>query len=177
MTTDLSVDPQILIYLEQIARNARLNKHQHFHAAERHHFHNNLFGSVAIVINVTLGSVLFGTISANLPEIAKWISGFMAMIAASCGGIQTFFNFQKSFEGHRRIANSYLEVQRECEKLIALFADNLIDVAQLSKEVELINKQYNTITNEAEVFPTGDKDFKKALSNEKSKREQKKNAF
>lgn len=55
MTTDLNVDPKILFYLEQIGRNARLNKHQHFHATERHHFNNNLFGSIAIVINVTLG--------------------------------------------------------------------------------------------------------------------------
>ncbi|MDJ0736659.1 MAG: SLATT domain-containing protein [Nostocaceae cyanobacterium] len=169
MNLNLETAPQTLILLEEIAKNARLNKHQHFHAADRNHFNNNVFGSIAIVINVALGSVLFVTISENLPDIAKWGSGFMAMIAAACGGIQTFFNFQKLFEGHRRIANNYLEIQRECERLLALFTDSLIDVEQLAKEVELINKQYSTITNDAEVFPTGDKDFKKAMQHERNR--------
>ncbi|WP_088241200.1 SLATT domain-containing protein [Calothrix rhizosoleniae] len=174
MNSDLNNFPQTLILLEDIARNARINKHQHFSAAERNHFSNNVFGSVAIVINITLGSVLFVTISENLPDIAKWISGFMAMIAAACGGIQTFFNFQKVFEGHRRIANQYLEIQRECERLLALFADRLIDIEGLAKEVELLNKQYSTTNNDAEVFPTGDRDFKKAQRHEQKRKENRK---
>lgn len=161
--------PQTVIFLEQVARNSRLNKHQHFHAAERNLFYNNIFGSAAIVINVILGSVLFITVSNNLPEVAKWASGFMAMIAAVCGGIQTFFNFQKLFEGHRRIANNYLELQRECEQLLAAFSDQLIELEQFVKEVEVINKKYNTINSDAEVFPTGDKDFRKAKRYEKEK--------
>jgi hypothetical protein len=167
MSTNLKTTPQTIVFLKQITINSRLNKHQHFHAAERNLFYNNIFGSAAIVINVLLGSVLFLTVSNSLPDIAKWISGFMAMIAAVCGGIQTFFNFQKLFEGHRRIANNYLEIQRESEQLLAAFADNLIDLDRLLKEVEMINKKYNTINNDAEVFPTGDKDYRKAKRYEK----------
>lgn len=37
------------------------------------------------------------------------------------------------------------------------------------KEVEVINKKYNTINSDAEVFPTGDKDFRKAKRYEKEK--------
>ncbi|MBD2437514.1 DUF4231 domain-containing protein [Nostoc sp. FACHB-87] len=169
MSTNLNGIPQTVIFLEQVAKNSRLNKHQHFNAAERNLFYNNIFGSAAIVINVILGSVLFVTVSSNLPEFAKWASGFMAMIAAVCGGIQTFFNFQKLFEGHRRIANNYLELQRECEQLLAAFSDQLINLEQVVKEVEVINKKYNTINSDAEVFPTGDKDYRKAKRYEKEK--------
>ncbi|MBG1269992.1 SLATT domain-containing protein [Nostoc sp. WHI] len=154
--------PETLIFLRQISKNARLNKHQHFNAAERNKFYNNIFGSAAILINVILGSVLFITASNTLPEITKWVSGFMAMIAAVCGGIQTFFNFEKLFEGHRRIANNYLEVQRESEQVLAAFADNLIDLPGLVKQVEIINEKYNTVNSNAEGFPTNDKDYRKA---------------
>lgn len=154
--------PQTILFLEKIARNSRLNKHQHFHAAERNLFYNNIFGSAAIIINVVLGSVLFITVTNTLPEIAKWLSGFMAMTAAVCGGIQTFFNFQKLFEGHRRVGNNYLEIQRECEYLLAKYKDNSIALDELQKEVDIISKKYNTINNEAEAFPTNDEDFRKA---------------
>lgn len=161
--------PQILSVLEQLIRNARINKHQHFHAAERNHLYNNIFGSSAVVINVFLGSLLFVTVSDDLPDIAKWASAFLAMFAAAFGAIQTFFNFQKVFEGHRKVANSYLDIQRECERLSALFADNLIDKERLSGEIEIINKQYGKINCDAEVFPIWDIDFRKAMRYEKGK--------
>lgn len=162
--------PRTIVFLEQVVQNSRLNKHQHFNAAERNIKYNNIFGSAAIIINVVLGSMLFVTVSNNLPQSAKWLSGFMAMIAAVCGGIQTFFNFQKVFEGHRRIANDYLELQRECEQILASFYDNVTSLENMITEVEVINKKYNTINKDAEVFPTDDRDFKKAKQYEKRKK-------
>jgi hypothetical protein len=159
--------PKTIVFLEQVIRNTRLNKHQHFNAGDRNLSCNNIFGSAGIIINVLLGSVLFVTVSSNLPEAAKWTSGFMAMIAAVCGGIQTFFNFQKRLEGHRRIANNYLELQRDCEKLLASYNDGIVDLNQVSKEVEVINKKYDIININAEVLPTGDKDYRKARQYEK----------
>jgi hypothetical protein len=73
------------------------------------------------------------------------------------------------FEGHRKIANSYLEIQRECERLIAIFSDDLIDKEELAKEVGIISKEYGRRNCDAEVFPTGDKDFRKAMNHEKGK--------
>jgi hypothetical protein len=109
-----------------------------------------------------LGSVLFITVTSTIPEFAKWLSGLMAMIAAVCGGIQTFFNFQKQSQGHRRIANRYLEVQRECEYLLAKHLDNPIEIELLQEKIERLTEKYNTINNDAEDFPTKDKDFAKA---------------
>lgn len=172
MDNSANPPPQTLVVLSQLRRNSRINKHQHFCAGERNHFYNSIFGSVAIIINVFLGSLLFITVSETLPEIAKWISAFLAMLAAACGGIQTFFNFQKVFEGHRKIANRYLDIQRECERIIALFADNLIDKERLASEMDVISKEYGRVNSDAEVFPTGDSDFRKAMRCEDGKPEQ-----
>ena len=169
MDNSANPPPQTLGVLNQLRRNSRINKHQHFCAGERNHFYNGVFGSVAIVINVFLGSLLFVTVTETLPEIARWISAFLAMLAAACGGIQTFFNFQKVFEGHRKIANRYLDIQRECERVIALFTDNLIDTERLANEVDVISKEYGRVNTDAEVFPTGDRDFRKAIACENDK--------
>lgn len=169
MSDNHSSSPKILVVLEQLQRNSRVNKHQHFNAAERNHLYNNLFGSFAVIINIFLGSLLFVTLSENLPATAKWVGAFLAMFAAAFSGIQTFFNFQKVFEGHRKIANSYLEIQRECERLTAMFADNLIDNEELAREVTSISSQYSRINSDSEVFPTNDSDFRKASEYEKKK--------
>jgi hypothetical protein len=166
VTMDTTTDkkPQTLLVLEELKRNSRINKHQHFCAGERNSFYNNIFGSVAIIINVILGSFLLSDL---LPGYARWISAFLSVFAAACCGVQTFFNFQKVFEGHRKTANSYLELQRECERLIALFTDNLIDTERLAVEVEVVSKEYGRVNKTAEVFPTGDKDFRRAMKHEK----------
>jgi len=160
-------ESKLIAFLEQLRKNSRINKHQHFHAANRNQFYNNIFGIVAVVMNVFLSSLLFVTITENLPDIAKWVSAFMAVVAAACGAIQTFFNFQKVFDGHRKAANSYLEIQRECERLLAMFVDNLISPELLAKEVEIINKSYTKANNDAEVFPVGDREHRKAMKYEK----------
>jgi len=163
----MASESKLMSFLEQLRKYSRINKHQHFHAADRNQFYNNIFGTIAVVINVFLSSLLFVTITENLPDIAKWVSAFMAVAAAACGAVQTFFNFQKVFEGHRKAANSYLEIQRECERVLAMFVDNLISPELLAKEVEIINKSYIKANNDAEVFPVGDGDHRKAMKYEK----------
>lgn len=164
-------DPlETIVFLESIATNSRLNKRQHFYAGERNQFYNNIFGSSAVIINVMLGSVLFITVTNTIPDFAKWLSGFMAMIAAVCSGIQTFFNFHKQSQGHRRIANRYLEVQRECEYLLAKYKDNPIEIELLQEKVERLTDKYNTINNDAEDFPTEDQDFARAKKSLKARK-------
>lgn len=165
----MASESKLISFLEQLRKNSRINKHQHFHAADRNQFYNNIFGTIAVVINVLLSSLLFVTITENLPDIAKWVSAFMAVVAAGCGAVQTFFNFQKVFEGHRKAANSYLEIQRECERILAMFADNMISSELLAKEIEIINKSYIKANNDAEVFPVGDGDHRKAMGYEMNK--------
>lgn len=170
----MTPQPQIILFLEQLMKNCRINKHQHFHAAERNSFYNNIFGSVAIIINVFLGS-MFVTLSQdlelsrNFANSLKWVSAFLAMLAATCGAIQTFFNFQKVSEGHHKIANRYLEIQRQCERILAKYSDNLIDLMQVAGEVELMERSYGQINIEAEAFPIGDRDYRKAMAYERKK--------
>ncbi|MUG92804.1 SLATT domain-containing protein [Scytonema sp. UIC 10036] len=163
-----SETPKTLDILCKLSENTRLNKRQHFCAAERKNFYNDIFGSTAVVINIILGSVLFVTISDTLPNEAKWLSGFMAIIAGTCAGIQTFFNFQKAAEGHRKIANRYLEIQRESEIILANYEDGLIKLDTLQEEIRTLNEKYHKINEDAQDFPTTNRDYKKAKNRMKN---------
>lgn len=86
------------------------------------------------------------------------------------GGVQTFFHFQKKYEGHRAVANQYLTFARECERLIALDFDGIIDVEAVSKEMHRINGEYNTINQEAEALTTRGADYEAATKVQERKK-------
>lgn len=80
---------------------------------------------------------------------------------------------KKSYEGHREIGNEYLAIARECERLIALYFDKILNLEHLSNEIGSLNAQYSSINQRAEEYVVTEKDYKKALEaqNEKAAKE------
>jgi hypothetical protein len=161
--------PETLVNIEELRKNSRLNKHQHFSAAERAQKHNTLSGVPVVITNVFLGSLLFVSLSEQVPDLTVWISGFLALGAAFCSALQTFFNFEKLIEGHRRIANRYLQVQRTCEITKSEYLDKAIDKSNLCQKYREVLLEYNLINSDAEAYPTGNSDYKRAQEYDKHK--------
>lgn len=90
----------------------------------------------------------------------------LGLAAALIGGISTFFNFGKLFEGHRSIANKYINLAAKCEISIARYRDNLIDLEGLDKLLQELQESYSEISEESKAFPTSERDFKVALDSE-----------
>jgi hypothetical protein len=128
-----------------------------------------LCGIPIVAINLILGSVFFALLGTDLPDWSKWIGAILALVAALLGGVQTFFNFKKSYEGHREIGNEYLAVARECERLIALYFDKILNLEHLSSEVESLNDKYSSINQRAEEYVVTEKSYKKALATQNKK--------
>ncbi|WHI52322.1 SLATT domain-containing protein [Microbulbifer sp. MLAF003] len=93
--------------------------------------------------------------------------------SGAAGGIQTFFNFKKNYEGHRQVGNEYLAIARECERLIALYFDRILDLEHLSNKVSELNTRYSEINQRAEEFIVSDKVYRQAMQiqNQKASRE------
>ncbi len=165
--------PNTISVIEKLRWNSHLGKHSHFYASQKGRHLHILCGIPIVVINLALGSVFFALLGAELPDWSKWAGAILALSAAMLGGVQTFFNFKKSYEGHREIGNEYLAVARECERLIALYFDGILDLAHLSNEIGNLNRQYSTINQRAEEYIVSEAAYKKALKSqtEKAKRE------
>ena len=123
-------------------RNASLSRYRHFFEANRHSYLNCWIGGPVVLINIALGSTFFALIDKDIPEIAKWAAAGFALCAALLSGIQTFFNFSKMFEGHRKLGNRYLEIVRELEKINAYFKDGVINDDEFHKEIDSIYIRY-----------------------------------
>jgi hypothetical protein len=161
-----SRDPAVLDRVEELCRNCNLGKYRHFNASSRAKRLNDYLGLPVVAINIILGSVFFIALSQDLPSITKWAGGFLGLAAALIGGISTFFNFGKLFEGHRSIANKYINLAAKCEISIARYRDNLIDLEGLDKLLQDLQESYSEISEESKAFPTSERDFKVALDSE-----------
>jgi hypothetical protein len=153
--------------LNMLCENAHLSKSMHFASARRSNNINSYSSSIVAIISVLLASVLFANINLVLPQLVKWISAFLALIAAILSSVQMSFNFAKKFEGHRSIANKYLSFAKKCEYMLDQYYDDMIDLRTISFRIPELHKEYNQINIDAEIFPTPERDYKKAKKQEK----------
>jgi len=158
--------PNILLLSYELSRNSYIGKYKHFIAARRFKNYYNFLGILTTIISIFLGSLFFLTISKDLPAYSKWIGALLALLAAVSSGIQTFFNFNKTFEAHRKIANKYLKIAVDIQLIIATYEDKLIDSEELQSKYTKLKESYDQINIEAESFLTSKKDFSRALDDE-----------
>ncbi|WP_308366630.1 MULTISPECIES: SLATT domain-containing protein [unclassified Microbulbifer] len=161
--------PNTVEVLEKLRWNAHLCKHSHFRASMRGRNMHVLCGVPIVVINLFLGSLFFSLINAELPDWTKWTGAALALITALLGGVQTFFNFKKNYEGHREMGNEYLAIARECERLIALYFDGILDLNYLSRKIEELNERYSNINQRAEEYIVADQVYRRALQVQQKK--------
>jgi hypothetical protein len=145
--------------IKKIKVDCLYGKKKHFNAAARQENYHYWLGIPLIAINIITGTVLFYLLKENKNFDLKLLPIALAFIAALLSGFQTYFNFNKKVEGHRRIANKYLFVYKSCDRLQAYILDNQIDNSTLVEKLEQIAIQINEINIEAETYPASKKDY------------------
>jgi len=163
--------PYTLEVLEKLRKNSHLAKHTHFTSAKRGRSSHVMVGVPVILINLLLSSVFSYQLvgDGQVFDDEKWVFALLALIGACLGAVQTFFNFQKNYETHRALANRYLAVARECERVIASYLDGNIDLKEVDDNTKTLNKEYDKINVDAESFPTSDRDYQRALKKQNEK--------
>jgi hypothetical protein len=156
--------PNTIDVIDKLRWNAHLGKHSHFFASKRGRHLHILYGVPIVLINFLLGSFLFTALGNELPKEIYWVGAMLAFIAAALGGVQTFFDFKKDYQGHRRIGNEYLSIAREAEGIIATYFDDLMELHQLTAEIASLNKRYSEINQMAEDFLVPDSAYRRALA-------------
>lgn len=164
--------PYTVEVLDKLRWNAHLGKHKHFEAASRGRRHHVRYGVPIVLINILLGSVLFAFLGVDdaFPQWAKWSGAFLSLVAAALGGIQTYFNFEKEYMEHRAVANEYLGIAREAERLLALYFDDLLALQMLSDHIERVNAKYAEVNSRAEALIVREEEYQAALAVQEKKK-------
>ncbi|MCJ7449368.1 MAG: SLATT domain-containing protein [Bacteroidales bacterium] len=145
--------------LRRIKVDCLYGKKKHFNAADRHENNHYYLGIPLTLINILTGTVLFYVLTEDTSGLLKYIPIIFAFIAALLSGFQTYFNFNKSAEGHRRLGNRYLATMKTIDRLQGYIDDKLLDVTEIISKLENIAGEVDEINKDAEQFPTTKKDY------------------
>jgi hypothetical protein len=137
-------------------------KKKHFNAADRKDSYHYWIGIPLIVINILTATVLFFVFTEHGGSIWKFIPILFAFFASFLSGFQTYFNFNKQAEGHRKIANRYLALMKKAERLQGYIADNAISDSEIVAKFEALSVEADAINKDAEQYPTSAADYSKA---------------
>lgn len=159
-----------MAFLAEMDRNANLSKYVHFNEADRQLRHFRTLSVPVILINIVLSSAFFFSVTDGLPVYVTWVSAFLALIAASLATLTLFFGFERRSESHRRLANKYLALAKECQFVAAGFTDDIYTKDQIAEKITQIRERYDDINSDAEGYPTAPTSYAKALESEKLRR-------
>ncbi|GAA4823841.1 SLATT domain-containing protein [Algivirga pacifica] len=159
----MSANLEILI--KELQCDARLNKDMHFHAAERKNSANKYMGITVVLINVIIGSSLIELMREDI--FRKALVSVISFVAAAMAAIQTFFNYSKDIENHRKIGNMYLELAREADNLLGKLFDDFISEKEARNGYDALLKKYHSINKEGEMALPSKKDFEQAFAKNK----------
>lgn len=148
--------------IEKLRVDALYGKKKHYHASDRKARYHTRLGVAQILLNVLLGSYLFGAASISLPVALNWIGAIVALGAATAAALQTYYNFERQAELHRSIATRYLAVAKECSRIASYHRDGAIGAGTLREQLENLAHKCDRINSDAEKCPTNDKDFQAA---------------
>lgn len=165
--------PFTIELLEKVRWNCQLGKHKHLEASRRGRFAHILLGAPAVLINVFVGSVLFAFLGdeTGFPQWGKWGGAALTLVAAVLGAIQTFFNFEKQYMEQRAVGNEYLAIARECELILTMYFDNLLQLHEIPARLEVINTKYKEITKRSEALNVSVEDYNTALKIQNKKQD------
>jgi len=149
--------------LRELYEDAKIGKNKHFSAGDRHLRYHFLVGVPLVLLNVGIGSMLVKLADWPASGWVKQSVAVAAFIAACLGAVQTLFNFNKSAEGHRGIANRYLRISRRCKHLFLQNRDLPLVPEELWRNIGRLRKAYERVNEDAEAFPTRAADLTNAL--------------
>jgi hypothetical protein len=161
------------IQLQELHCDSKIGKDRHFIAANRKNNYNKKIGLTVVLINVLIGSSVLTLLEYDDfgKKIKEIFVSLLSFAAASFAAMQTFFNYSKDIENHRKIGNQYLEVARDADDLLSKFKDKNIEPNECLQQYEELVKKYKNINREGESCPNSTSDYKAAYEKNKTNKE------
>lgn len=160
----------LLVQIQEIQCDSKIGKSRHFIAADRKEKLSKRLGIAIIVIGIFIGSTTLIKFLGN-EDTQKVILAISGFLSASLAAFQTFFNFSKDVENHRKTGNLYLDIARDCDNLLSKFRDEFINRKECQNQFEKLLDRYKKANKEEEICPNSDRDYNKAYKKNKKNKE------
>lgn len=134
-------------------------KKKHYNARDRYAGYHRKMGAAIVVLTAIMGTSVYCSLSQNEILLAQIIVGVFVLLNAVLVALQTYLNFEKRALRHKVVANSYLWLMKEAQRLIAYNRDEK-SIEDIQKELEGMCQEVKEIQKDEPETSQGD--FQKA---------------
>jgi hypothetical protein len=135
----------ILKELEKVRIDCMYGKKKHYNARDRYTSYHRRMGMIVIGLTAFMGTSVFYSLSDSKLLLARVITCTLVVAIAVLTAIQTFLNFGKRALSHKVIADRYLWLMKESQRIIAYYKDGNKKVEELQKEIERLCQEVKNI--------------------------------
>jgi len=144
-------------------------KKKHYNARDRYTGYNRILGIAIVGLTAIMGtSVYFSLFNSNIP-LAKFIIILFTLVSVVLNALQPHLNLEKRALGHKVVADKYLWLMKEVQRVFAYYKDGNKTLDEVQEKLERMYQEAKNIqTDEPE---TSQKDYQKARDGVKNDEE------
>jgi hypothetical protein len=147
--------------MKKLMQDSQIVRSGHFIAAERKDRKAKIFGVLVIVINLLITSGLIEIVFKDQVRIAAAVK-VLSFLAATFAALQTFLNFQKEVECHRKSGGVYSSIYHRTRLVMAEYQEQPANRPDLIGKFKALSDEYLKANEDATVCVPADSDYDKA---------------
>ena len=148
--------------MQKLKGDAQIVRSAHFIAAERKDKKAKIFGVVVIIINLLITSGLIEIAFKNDQGRVAAAIKVLSFLAAAFAALQTFLNFQKEVECHRKSGGIYSSIYHRTRLVMAEYQEQPANRPDLIARFKALSDEYLKANDDATVCVPTDADYDKA---------------
>jgi hypothetical protein len=149
--------------MQKLTEDSQIVRSAHFIAAERKDQKAKIFGVIVIVINLLITSGLIDIAFKDQGAITAAVK-VLSFLAAAFAALQTFLNYQKEVECHRKSGDVYGRIYHRTRLVMAEYQEQQTSRADLITTFKALSEEYLKANQDATVCVPKDSDYDKARS-------------
>ena len=148
--------------MQKLKGDAQIVRSAHFIAAERKDKKAKIFGVVVIIINLLITSGLIEIAFKNDQGRVAAAIKVLSFLAAALAALQTFLNFQKEVECHRKSGGIYSSIYHRTRLVMAEYQEQPANRPDLIARFKALSDEYLKANDDATVCVPTDTEYDKA---------------
>lgn len=135
-------------------------KKKHYNARDRYAGYHKKMGISIVILTAIMGTSVFYSLSKSELLLVQIVVVVFTVVIAVLTALQTYLNFEKTALRHNVIADRYLWLMKEAQRLLAYHRDGSKSIEDVQKELERLSQEVKEIQKDEP--ETSQRDYQKA---------------
>lgn len=149
-------DKNTIEELNKFRIDCMYGKKKHYNARDRYAGYHKMMGIIIIILTTIMGTSVFYSLSKSELLSAQIVVVVFTVVIAVLTALQTYLNFEKAVLRNNVIADRYLWLMKEAQRLLAYYRDGSKSIEDVQKELERLSQEVKEIQKDEPETSQGD---------------------